>query len=290
MAHLARIFVSTGKIQVLKMEASVNPLVLIACLTLAAQPPTATPADPSAGMSKSAVCQACHGGDGISVSNDIPNLAGQKREYLSNQLKAFKSGERKHDVMNPIARQLSDADIGDLAAFWNSLPSAGSGHEAGAAALLARKSTMSFPAEFPKGFTPYRTDEDKESGRVTTYHANAAAVAAARADKPLPSGAVIVVATSRAKRDENEKILTDAAGHLVADAPAYYSAMEARAGAGKDFPDLLRNGDWIYGLFNAQGVRNDSPNYALCLGCHKGVAGDSYVFTMKQLRDKAKSL
>ena len=45
--------------------------------------------------------------------------------------------------------------------------------------------------------------------------------------------------------------------------------MEVREGWGRDVPELLRNGDWGYGLFNAQKVRGEKNNYAMCLACHK---------------------
>ena len=77
------------------------------------------------GMNASIPCQACHGADGVGISGEIPNLAGQKTGYLQAQLRAFKSGDRKHDVMGAIAKQLSDSDVENLAAFWNSLPVGG---------------------------------------------------------------------------------------------------------------------------------------------------------------------
>ena len=40
-----------------------------------------------------------------------------------------------------------------------------------------------------------------------------------------------------------------------------------------------------YGLFNAQKVRGEKNNYAVCLACHKGVAADSFVFTLGQLKN-----
>ena len=46
---------------------------------------------------------------------DTPNLAGQPRTYLAEQMKQFRSGKRSHEVMNVVARPLSDADISDLA-------------------------------------------------------------------------------------------------------------------------------------------------------------------------------
>ncbi|MDH5259156.1 MAG: cytochrome c, partial [Gammaproteobacteria bacterium] len=38
--------------------------------------------DAAAGKGKAALCAGCHGADGMSMSPDIPNLAGQKEAYL----------------------------------------------------------------------------------------------------------------------------------------------------------------------------------------------------------------
>jgi cytochrome c553 len=121
------------------------------------------------GMNASTPCQACHGADGIGVSDEIPNLAGQKAVYLQAQLEAFKSGDRKHDVMGPIARQLSDADAANLAAFWNSLPVGGTQKEAAAAALAARRPQMTFPADFPAAYVNYYTQEDAPKAGVVMF-------------------------------------------------------------------------------------------------------------------------
>jgi len=71
------------------------------------------------------VCAACHGANGVSVADAIPNLAGQKQAYLEAQLRALKSGARKNAVMNAIAAQLAPEDIANVAAFFASLPGAG---------------------------------------------------------------------------------------------------------------------------------------------------------------------
>ena len=79
--------------------------------------------DPDAGKEiAKVVCAACHGLDGISLVANYPNLRGQKVKYLIKQLEDFRSGERKSPIlMNPVASQLSDADIKNLAAFFSSL-------------------------------------------------------------------------------------------------------------------------------------------------------------------------
>lgn len=77
--------------------------------------------DVAKGKAKSAVCAACHGPKGISLSPIWPNLAGQKKQYLIKQLKDFKSGKRKDPSMAPIIATLTEEDIKNLAAYYSSL-------------------------------------------------------------------------------------------------------------------------------------------------------------------------
>jgi cytochrome c553 len=94
-------------------------LLALAALAFAGTPAIA--GDAAAGKVKSAVCAACHGANGISNNDLWPNLAGQKEGYLALQLKAFREGTRKNPLMSPMAANLSDADIADLAAYFSSL-------------------------------------------------------------------------------------------------------------------------------------------------------------------------
>jgi YVTN family beta-propeller protein len=48
-------------------------------------------------------------------------LAGQGRGYLVKQLEAFRDGTRKDPLMSPVAKGLSDDDIGNLAAYFSSI-------------------------------------------------------------------------------------------------------------------------------------------------------------------------
>jgi cytochrome c553 len=66
-------------------------------------------------------CAVCHGVNGIGVNPDVPNLAGESPLYLEKQLKAFRSGERKHEQMSIIAKGLEDKDIADVAAWYSKL-------------------------------------------------------------------------------------------------------------------------------------------------------------------------
>lgn len=44
-----------------------------------------------------------------------------KKGYLAKQLKAFRDGTRQDPMMAPMAKPLSDDDIANLAAYFNSL-------------------------------------------------------------------------------------------------------------------------------------------------------------------------
>lgn len=78
-------------------------------------------ADIDAGKAKAGMCAGCHGAAGISAMDMWPNLAGQKTGYMVKQLKAFRDGSRSDPVMNAQAKSLSDADIDNLSAYYNSL-------------------------------------------------------------------------------------------------------------------------------------------------------------------------
>jgi len=78
-------------------------------------------ADPAAGRDKAQMCVTCHGIDGVPKVPDAPMIAGENAIYLTNQLKAFRSGARQHEQMSIIAQSLSDEDIADLAAWYSSI-------------------------------------------------------------------------------------------------------------------------------------------------------------------------
>jgi len=66
------------------------------------------------------LCASCHGANGISAGPKIPNLAGQKKEYLVKALGDFKSGDRNNPIMKQIAEGLSDEDISALTTYFSS--------------------------------------------------------------------------------------------------------------------------------------------------------------------------
>lgn len=79
------------------------------------------PAKPArSGEELSKACAACHGADGVSISADFPNLAGQYKSYLLHALKGYRSGERDNAVMLSFVKDLSDQELQNLAEFYAS--------------------------------------------------------------------------------------------------------------------------------------------------------------------------
>src|SRR3954447_8795700 len=71
-------------------------------------------------------CITCHGRNGVGTSPEFPNLAGQKSLYMTQQLVQFRSGARRSEVMNVVAKPLTDAEIEALANYYEGLKPGGS--------------------------------------------------------------------------------------------------------------------------------------------------------------------
>lgn len=90
--------------------------------------PVSLKGDPVLGREKaeSERCIECHGvqGNGPALSNSMEGkfakLAGQYPDYIVKQIQDFRSGARKHDQMQIMARSVSDEDIRDIAAYFGS--------------------------------------------------------------------------------------------------------------------------------------------------------------------------
>ena len=96
-------------------------IALAATLAALLAQPAAHANDATLGRQKAQACAVCHGMLGLSVTPDAPNLAGQPALYTAAQLRAYRSGARKHEVMTLMAKPLTDDDIANLAAWFASI-------------------------------------------------------------------------------------------------------------------------------------------------------------------------
>lgn len=253
--------------------------------------PAALAADIEAGKRMATtVCAACHGANGVSVSDAVPNLAAQRSGYVEGRLKAFKDGARPAPAVSPtalmdaIATQLSTEDIANVAAYFASQPGAASGAKSQLPANFAT-TRVTFPEGYRETFTKYHTINFPVTRQVRYYYANAVAVAAAKAGKPLPDGTVLFAEVFAAKLDADNKPVAGADGFYVADKLLAYTAMASGEGWGNDIPEMLRNANWNYAVFTANQQQRPGVNQAECLACHKPLDKVSYVFTLKQLSE-----
>ena len=71
------------------------------------------------GQERARFCFSCHGEDGNSTRNYIPNLASQNPVYLFTQFEKFASGERKNYVMSRLAPELTADDRIAIAEYFS---------------------------------------------------------------------------------------------------------------------------------------------------------------------------
>jgi cytochrome c553 len=73
-----------------------------------------------AGKERAILCGHCHGVDGNSLKQDIPNLASQNTAYIVEQIGKFANGDRKNFVMQTLANNFTFKDKVNLALYFNS--------------------------------------------------------------------------------------------------------------------------------------------------------------------------
>ena len=71
---------------------------------------------------KLALCAACHGDKGVPLDKSVPVIAGQQEGYLYLELRDYKQGNRRNDLMQQVAGDLSKPDMKALAAYFAAQP------------------------------------------------------------------------------------------------------------------------------------------------------------------------
>jgi cytochrome c553 len=67
-------------------------------------------------------CGGCHGQDGKPIDNMIPVIWGQQTGYIYIQLRDFKRGDRKNEIMQPIAAAFEKEDMLAIAEYFSKKP------------------------------------------------------------------------------------------------------------------------------------------------------------------------
>jgi hypothetical protein len=141
-----------------------------------------------------------------------------------------------------------------------------------------------FPSDYAS-WQRYATVERSDLKQTREMYARPEIVKAVRAGKPIPDGAVIVMAVHAAKTEADGMPQKDSQGRFVKDKLVNVMVMEKRAGWGADYPAEWRNGDWEYAAYLPEGKPNEKANAGIqaCFACHKPKDAQDYVFTMPGL-------
>ena len=114
----------TGAVRYLSDDALVKVAAYYASLDPprpAAPPAKAAPSKPDpvqAGKAAVAACGGCHGEIGVSTTPGMPNLVGLDPKYFVASVNAYKSGQRKHDMMKSLVGSLSVESANNMALFY----------------------------------------------------------------------------------------------------------------------------------------------------------------------------
>ena len=92
-------------------------LVLAIALGAACAPAIGQQSDPNFGRNLAAACALCHGTNGTNAGG-LPNLAGQPRNYIVQQLHDFRDGKRQATIMHQIAKGYTEPQMDALAEFF----------------------------------------------------------------------------------------------------------------------------------------------------------------------------
>src|SRR5438552_4424394 len=71
-----------------------------------------------AGKAAAAGCAGCHGETGVSKMPGMPSLVGLDPKYLVAAMKAYKSGQRKNEMMKSALSVATDADLSNIALYY----------------------------------------------------------------------------------------------------------------------------------------------------------------------------
>jgi len=137
---------------------------------------------------------------------------------------------------------------------------------------------IAFPASFKSGVL-YTIADRYDIKQYRELYASADAVKAAKEGKPLPRGTVLTLVQYKAQVDAQGNPVKDAAGRFIKGDLLAYAVMEKRAGWGGEYPEDLRNGEWEYAVFSAEGKLNDKANYKACFQCHKPHEAQDFVIS-----------
>ena len=142
---------------------------------------------------------------------------------------------------------------------------------------------VAYPENWSKGVM-YATVDRPDTKQYREFYTTPEVLAAVRAGKPVPDGALITLAAYMAQVDASGVPLKDANGRYLKGNLAAVNVQQKMKGHGDDIPAAIRNGDWQYQSFTPDGKVNDKANLTACYQCHLPFAKDEYLTNLAKLK------
>jgi cytochrome c553 len=101
-----------------KLKLGISGVVVLAAISIVCT----TPLHAQSIEEKTQVCAGCHGADGKPIDKTFPTIWGQQAGYIYIQLRDFKRGDRKSDVMQPIVSSMERDDMQAIAVYFSQKP------------------------------------------------------------------------------------------------------------------------------------------------------------------------
>ena len=142
---------------------------------------------------------------------------------------------------------------------------------------------VAFPENWSKGVM-YGTVDRPDTKQYREFYTTPDVLDAVRTGKPVPDGAVIVLAAYAAQVDAAGVPVKDASGRFVKGNLVAVNVQQKKKGHGDDIPASIRNGDWQYQSFSPDGKVNEKANLTACYQCHLPFARDEFLTNLAKLK------
>lgn len=139
---------------------------------------------------------------------------------------------------------------------------------------------VKFPADLAKDFVLYNIVDRFDGKHARFVYIDKVSAAAAKPGEPLPDGTVVVLQLRQIELDAAGNPVLDDKGRMKpTDKINGYLMQEKRKGWGAAIPEALRNGDWDYAVYKADGSVNAEVKLDGCFTCHLNRKGRDFTFT-----------
>lgn len=145
---------------------------------------------------------------------------------------------------------------------------------------LADPDRIVFPAGYVDNFVLYNIVDRLDRNVVRFMYVSPDSHVMAAGGAPAPDGSILIMEDHPAQMDADGNPVLGPDGRLVAgDAVTNVFVMEKQPGWGDSIPADLRNGDWDYAWFLADGEPKQDAGFEGCFTCHANRAASDFTFT-----------